>query len=76
MTTAGAPADPELPQFLTVHEIAAALRVSRATVYRLISSGALTATHVGRSVRVTRRAVEEFLHPHDRRAADPAGEQP
>ena len=66
MTTTGTPADADLPQFMTVHEIALALRVSRATVYRLISSGALTATQIGRSVRVTRRAVEEFLHRHRR----------
>ena len=70
------PADAGLPQFMTVDEIAAALRVSRATVYRLVRSGALAATDVGRSVRVTRQAVDEFLHRQARRPADPPAELP
>ena len=73
MTAPGTSAGAELPQFMTVNEVAAALRVSRATVYRLVSSGALAANHVGRSVRVTRRAVEEFLGRHARSAADTPG---
>jgi excisionase family DNA binding protein len=40
--------------FLTVAEIAAAARVSKMTIYRLISSGDLPAGRVGRSVRVRR----------------------
>lgn len=47
---------------MTVVEVAAALRVSRATVYRLIHSGALPGKRIGKSVRVTRLVVEEFLH--------------
>ena len=70
------PRDVPLPQFMTVNEVAAALRVSRATVYRLVRSGALTATDVGRSVRVTRRAVDEFLHRHLRPAAEPPDDRP
>lgn len=65
------PVNPPLPQFLTVNEVAAALRVSRATIYRLISAGALTGTRIGKSVRVTRDAVDEFLHPQARDAVDP-----
>jgi len=64
------PADAAFPQFMTVNEVAVALRVSRATVYRLVSSGALAANHVGKSVWVTRPAVEEFLRRHARPAAD------
>ena len=48
--------------FMTVVEVAAALRVSRATIYRLVRSGALPAVQVGRSVRVSRDAVDAFLH--------------
>lgn len=50
---------------MTVVEVAAALRVSRATVYRLVHSGALPGKRIGKSVRVTRPVVEEFLHHAD-----------
>lgn len=46
---------------MTVVEVASTLRVSRATVYRLVHSGALPGKRIGKSVRVTRRVVEEFL---------------
>lgn len=49
-------------QFLTVIEIAALLRVSRATVYRLLHAGRLPGMRVGKSMRVSRRAVEDYLH--------------
>ncbi len=42
--------------------VAAALRVSRATVYRLVHSGALRGRRIGKSVRVIRRGVDQFLH--------------
>ncbi|WP_300008331.1 helix-turn-helix domain-containing protein [Pseudonocardia sp.] len=48
-------------QFLTVAEVAAAMRVSKMTVYRLIHSGELPAAQVGRSFRVPKRAVEDYL---------------
>jgi excisionase family DNA binding protein len=47
--------------FLTVAEVAAAMRVSKMTVYRLVHSGELPAVRVGRSFRVERRAVDEYL---------------
>lgn len=50
------------PDLLTVVEVAAALRVSRATVYRLIHAGALQGVRIGKSVRVTRGVVADFLH--------------
>ena len=46
---------------MTVSEAAAALRVSRATVYRLVHAGTLPGTRPGRSMRVFRRGVEDFL---------------
>src|SRR4029453_8407968 len=47
------PPDPPLAQvrFLTVAEVAALMRVSKMTVYRLVHSGELTAGRVGRSYR-------------------------
>jgi len=48
-------------EFLTVSEVAAALRVSNMTVYRLVSAGELPAVRVGRSVRLRRDEVDEYL---------------
>ena len=48
-------------QFLTVAEVAARMRVSKMTVYRLVHGGELPAARVGRSFRVPRRAVENHL---------------
>jgi len=48
-------------RFLTVAEVAAIMRVSKMTVYRLVHSGDLEAIRVGRSFRVPERAVDQYL---------------
>jgi excisionase family DNA binding protein len=48
-------------QFLTVAEVAAIMRVSKMTVYRLVHSGELPAVRVGRSFRVPEKAVHDYL---------------
>ena len=48
-------------QFLTVAEVAALMRVSKMTVYRLVHSGELEAIRVGRSFRVPEQAVNQYL---------------
>ena len=48
-------------KFLTVAEVAAAMRVSKMTVYRLVHAGDLPAARVGRSFRVPEDAVNEYL---------------
>ena len=48
-------------KFLTVAEVAATMRVSKMTVYRLVHSGELPAVRVGRSFRVTEDDVNEYL---------------
>jgi excisionase family DNA binding protein len=48
-------------RFLTVAEVAAAMRVSKMTVYRLVHSGELPAVRVGRSFRVPEQAVHDYL---------------
>ena len=48
-------------QFLTVAEVAATMRVSKMTVYRLVHGGELAAVRVGRSFRVPEPAVREYL---------------
>jgi excisionase family DNA binding protein len=47
--------------FLTVAEVAALMRVSKMTVYRLVHSGTLPAVRVGRSFRVPENAVHDYL---------------
>ena len=49
------------PHFLTVAEVAAMMRVSKMTVYRLVHSGELPAVRVGRSFRVLEKDVDEYL---------------
>lgn len=48
-------------RFLTVQEVAALMRVSKMTVYRLVHSGDLASVRVGRSYRVPERAVHDYL---------------
>ncbi len=48
-------------RLLTVAEVAAALRVSNMTVYRLIRTGALPSTRVGRGYRIWEDAVDAYL---------------
>ena len=48
-------------RFLTVAEVASAMRVSKMTVYRLVHSGELPAVRVGRSFRVPEQAVHSYL---------------
>jgi excisionase family DNA binding protein len=48
------------PDVLKIPEVAADLRVDRKTVYGLIRVGGLRALRMGRTLRVTRQALEEF----------------
>ena len=48
-------------RFLTVSEVAATMRVSKMSVYRLIHSGALEAVQFGRSFRVSEKALTLYL---------------
>ncbi len=57
-TTSGARSE---SKFLTVAEVAAMMRVSKMTVYRLVHNGDLPAVRVGRSFRVLEDDVDEYL---------------
>jgi excisionase family DNA binding protein len=61
--SSGQSSDAPLSQvkFLTVAEVAALMRVSKMTVYRLVHSGEMTAVRVGRSYRVPEKAVHDYL---------------
>lgn len=48
-------------KFLTVAEVAAIMRVSKMSVYRLIHAGDLEAVRFGRSFRVPEKAVNDYL---------------
>jgi excisionase family DNA binding protein len=48
-------------RFLTVAEVAALMRVSKMTVYRLVHNGELPAVRVGKSFRVPEKAVHDYL---------------
>jgi excisionase family DNA binding protein len=47
--------------YLTVAEVALAMRVSNMTVYRLVHEGELPAVRFGKSYRVPAQAVKEYL---------------
>ena len=61
-------------RLLTVGEVAAAMRVSNMTVYRLIKGGELGAIQVGKSYRIRETALERYLDDRrvDRAAVTPA----
>jgi excisionase family DNA binding protein len=46
---------------LTVGEVAAIMRVSNMTVYRLIKAGQLSAVRVGKNYRIRQRDVDSYL---------------
>lgn len=48
-------------RFMTVGEVAAVLRVSTMTVYRLINSGELPAVRIGRSFRLRPEDLDDYL---------------
>jgi len=52
----------ETSRLLTIPETADRLRVSRVTVYRLISSGQLPALKVGGALRVDENELREWLY--------------
>lgn len=55
------PGDISEVKLMTVAEVAAVMRVSKMTVYRLVHSGELPAVRVGRSFRVSENDVNEYL---------------
>ena len=50
---------------VTVREVAESLRVSRATVYRLVRAGALVAVRVSNSIRIPTEALERIFTIED-----------
>lgn len=52
---------PELPLLLRAEEAARLLGLGRSTVFALLATGELPAVRVGRSVRVSRAALQHFI---------------
>ncbi len=48
-------------RLLTVAEVAAIMRLSKMTVYRMVNAGTLPALKVGRSVRIPEHVVDDYL---------------
>ncbi|HWU31928.1 MAG TPA: helix-turn-helix domain-containing protein [Marmoricola sp.] len=48
-------------KFLTIAEVAAVMRVSKMTVYRLVHGGELPAVRVGRSFRVSEKDANDYI---------------
>ena len=55
-----------------VKRAAEILCLSRATVYRLMQSGALTTVKVGKSRRIQASALEDFIKEHTEVGYDPS----
>ena len=55
-------------RFLTVFEVAAIMRLSKQTVYRLVHAGDLEAIRVGGSYRIPEHAVNPQAFPATRKA--------
>lgn len=54
----------EWPEFMTVADVAGIMKVSKMTVYRLVSSGVLAGQRVGpRTIRVSADTLRAYLEP-------------
>jgi excisionase family DNA binding protein len=53
------------PELMTTTEVAAVLRVSKMTVYRLISGGQVEARRIGRSFRVLESSLRDYMKVGD-----------
>lgn len=54
---------------LTVSEAAAALRISRSSIYRLFEAGELAWVQIGASCRVTSAEIHRFIAAHTEAAS-------
>lgn len=50
-----------IPLLLTVHDLASLLRIGRNAAYQLVKDGSVRSIRVGRSIRIPREALLQFL---------------
>lgn len=51
----------ELPDILTVPQVAQALRISKNTAYRLVSERAIGSKHIGRKIIVPKACLVDYV---------------
>ena len=51
----------QYPEVVTVHEVAEMLRIGRNAAYELVRSGAVQSVKAGRSLRIAKSAVIDYL---------------
>lgn len=51
----------QFPEILTVPEVAHILRIGRNTAYQLVADENIRCVHIGRSIRIPRTALIQFL---------------
>lgn len=52
----------ELPDIITVEEMASFLRIGRNAAYKMIQGNEIAYVRIGRTIRIPRRAIEEFIN--------------
>ena len=50
-----------LPDILTIDDLQAALRIGRSTAYKLIESGQIQSFRIGRSIKVYKQSLVEYI---------------
>ena len=58
----------DLPLLLTVGEMASVLRIGRNPAYQLVKDGSIQSIRVGRSIRIPRNALVQFVERTQRPA--------
>jgi excisionase family DNA binding protein len=61
----------ELPEWLTVGEVARIARISRRHAYALVESGQIPSVRLGRAIRIPRAKLLELLRADAAPAEDP-----
>ena len=56
---------PDVDQLLWAHEVANVLGVGRNRAYMLMSSGEIPSIRIGRSIRVRREALDEWIEQQE-----------
>ena len=54
-----------MPDVLTISDLQKVLRIGRNTAYRLINTKEIRSIRIGRSIRIPREYVEEFVNPQN-----------
>jgi len=52
-------------EWISYREATALTGISRVTIWKIIAAGEVRAAKVGKSVRINRRSLEQYLHEQD-----------